>query len=214
MHPIFLFLSTLSVISILFFGEGQSGATWQEETACDGSLPIARHEAAYVAVKDKFYLLGGRRVQQVSIYDPVKQTWTQGSKPPIELHHFQPVVWEDEIWVGGAFTGKYPAETPVPHFFIYNPANDTWRQGPDMPADRQRGAAGMVIYQERMYMVCGLTDGHRSGHSRWLDVYDPKLDTWEALPDAPRARDHFQATATENHLYVLGGRRSKAPKKV
>ena len=32
--------------------------------------PVARHEAAFVEVGGKFYLIGGRRMNPVSIYDP------------------------------------------------------------------------------------------------------------------------------------------------
>jgi len=59
--------------------------------------PNARHEAAFVAVDKKIYLLGGRRIQPADIYDPATRTWTPGAPPPVEVHHFQPVVWENKI---------------------------------------------------------------------------------------------------------------------
>ncbi|WNJ19118.1 family 43 glycosylhydrolase [Pontibacter sp. G13] len=187
---------------------------WREVTSFDGSKPVARHEAAYVRVGEKHYLVGGRRIQSVSIYDPARKVWSEGAAPPIELHHFQPVVWNDEIWIGGALTGKYPAETPITHFYIYNPAQDAWRTGPEIPENRRRGSTGTVVHDDKIWLVCGIEDGHRSGHKTWLDAFDPETGTWEILPDAPRARDHFQATVAEGKLYVLGGRRSKAPKNV
>jgi len=204
-RSLFLVLLGLSCFRVF----GQSQADWQEETSCDGTLPIARHEAAFVEVKGKFYLLGGRRVQDISIYDPKVQTWTTGAKPPLELHHFQPIVLENEIWVGGAFTGGWPGETPVPNFYIYTPASNSWRKGPEIPEGRRRGAAGATLYKGKIYLVCGIIDGHRSGHQNWLDAYDLKTGTWETLPDAPHRRDHFHATATANRIYVLGGRRSR-----
>jgi len=45
----------------------------------------------------KIYLLGGRRIQPADIYDPATRTWTLGAPPPVEVHHFQPVVWENKI---------------------------------------------------------------------------------------------------------------------
>ena len=108
----------------------------------------------------------------------------------------------------GAFTGPWPGETPIEHIYIYDPKTDEWQKGSKIPADRNRGAAGAVLYKDKIYLVCGIKDGHRGDHKNWLDVYDPKTDQWEELPDAPRARDHFQAIVAEDQLFVIAGRRT------
>ena len=41
-----------------------------------------------------------------------------------------------------------------------------------------------------------------------LDVYDPQANTWTSLTDAPRARDHFQASIIGGKIYLAGGRRT------
>ncbi|MFK7934487.1 MAG: Kelch repeat-containing protein [Saprospiraceae bacterium] len=184
--------------------------SWKEIKSQDGSLPQERHEAAFVGVGDKFYLLGGRRINPVSIYDPQKNIWTAGAASPIELHHFQPIVYQNEVYILGAMTGKYPGETPVPNIYIYNPQKDTWRKGAAIPTERLRGGAGAVLYKDKIYLVCGIKDGHRGDHKNWLDVFDLKTQQWQQLPDAPRARDHFQAVIANNKLYCLGGRTTVA----
>lgn len=183
---------------------------WMELKAKDGSLPKARHEAAFINVGDQFLLLGGRRIQAVSIYDVKKQKWTDGTPPPIELHHFQAVVYQDEIYIVGAMTGPYPGETPVPNMYIYSPKEDAWRLGPAIPEDRQRGGAGVAMVDDVLYLVCGIKDGHRGDHKKWLDRYDFKTNTWQQLPDAPRARDHFQIQIVDGKIYNLGGRTTKS----
>lgn len=55
-----------------------------------------RHEHAFVKVEEQFYVLGGRRMQAVDIYDPAKKEWSKGSKPPAERHHFQALAYEAE----------------------------------------------------------------------------------------------------------------------
>lgn len=167
-----------------------------------------RHEAAFVALGDQLYLLGGRRIQPVDIFDLATQTWREGKAPPVETHHFQPVVWEGKIWLPGAMTGKYPHETGLDQIPIYDPATDTWSQGPALPADRRRGGAGSVIHDGKLYVICGIIDGHWSGHVAWLDVLDLRTGQWSRLPDAPRARDHFQAAVIDGKIYAAGGRRS------
>lgn len=185
-------------------------AGWHAVMSADSSRPHARHEAAFVGMDDKYYLLGGRGIKPVDIYDSQTRTWTSGALPPVEIHHFQPVIYEDEIYLLGAMTGGYPGETPLPGIVIYSPAEDAWRIGAEIPADRRRGGAGAVLHNGRIYLVCGIIDGHRGGHVPWLDVYDPVANTWEKLPDAPRARDHFQAVITDGKLYSLAGRTTVA----
>jgi hypothetical protein len=183
---------------------------WHAVMAADTSKPHARHEAAFVGIDDKYYLLGGRGIKPVDIFDSKTQRWTSGAQPPLEIHHFQPVVYGGEIYLLGAMTGKYPGEKPLPGIMIYNPVKDAWRVGAEIPADRRRGGAGAVLYEDKIYLVCGITDGHRGGHVAWLDAYDPATGTWARLPDAPRPRDHFQAVVNGGKIYALAGRTTVA----
>jgi len=209
-------LTFLAVIGALALTQCQSNkglntntprqSTWTEVTSADGSTPVARHEAAFVGVGDMMYLLGGRGIRPVSIYNSQTGKWTEGQKPPIELHHFQPFVYQQEIYVAGAMTGGYPGETPVEHMYIYSPAQNEWRKGPAIPAGRLRGGAGAVIDGDELYIVCGIKDGHRGDHKKWLDYYNFKTGNWAQLADAPRARDHFQAVIHNGKLYSLAGR--------
>jgi N-acetylneuraminic acid mutarotase len=172
-----------------------------------------RHEAAFVALGGKAYLLGGRRLQPVDILDPATGVWTQGSTPPVEVHHFQAVVWENKIWLVGAMTGRYPQERALDHIPVYDPATDSWSRGPSLPEHRRRGGAGAVIRDGKLYVVCGIINGHWDGHVAWLDELDLSTGTWRELPDAPRARDHFQTAIVADKLYAAGGRRSWAARK-
>lgn len=177
------------------------------------TLPTARHECAFVETGGKLYLIGGRGMKPVEIYDTVTNEWTQGAVPPIEIHHFQPVAVDGKIYIVGALTGKYPHETPVPEVLIYDPIKDAWSKGPEVPVDRRRGAAGVALRNGKLYVLCGIIDGHWDGHVAWLDELDLKTGAWRKLPDAPRARDHFQAAVLDDKLYAVAGRRSSAKTK-
>ncbi len=170
--------------------------------------PMPRHEHAYVEVDGLFYLIGGRGDRPVQVFDPVAQTWTTRGLPPLEMHHFQAVSYNGLIYIIGAFTGGFPTETPIPHIYIYDPATDQWKQGPEIPAHRQRGSAGVVVHHNTFYLVSGIQNGHSDGHVTWFDAFDPTTGAWTALPDAPRARDHFQVAVIDGKLYAAGGRRS------
>ncbi len=210
-------LLALAPLSLLPAQSSESPAapaisTKWETVECTGT-PHARHEAAFIAVGDKFYLLGGRRIQEVDIFDPATKTWTTGTKPPVEVHHFQPVVIEGKIWLVGAMTGKYPKEGALDHIPIYDPASDSWSRGPSLPEGRRRGGAGAVVNDGKLYVVCGIINGHWDGNVAWLDAYDLAKKEWSILPDAPHARDHYQAVVIAGKIYAAGGRQTNAASK-
>lgn len=180
--------------------------SWQAVESKDGSRPVARHEAAFVSVGDKFYLLGGRGIRPVSIYDPKTGSWSTGAEPPLEMHHFQPVAHQNKIYIIAALTGKYPGETPTEYIYIYDPTTDQWSKGDKIPEDRRRGSTGNILHEGKIYISCGIKNGHIGDHKNWLDRYDPSTGKWEVLADAPRPRDHFQAVVANGKLYTLAGR--------
>ncbi len=167
-----------------------------------------RHEHGYAQVGNRFYLLGGRRIQPVDIFDPATGTWTRGAPPPVEIHHFQAVPFENKIYLVGAMTGPFPTEPPLSNVHIYDPEADVWTVGPEVPADRRRGGAGAVLHNGEIILIAGITNGHSDGHVRWVDAFNPRTGRWRRLPDAPHARDHFHAAIINNKIYVAGGRRS------
>lgn len=183
-----------------------SQGTW--DTLETINLPLARHENSFVNVGDQFYLLGGRGIKPISIYDVKTNTWKEGAKPPVEIHHFQAVAYKGSIYMFGAMTGKYPYETPLPNILIYNPKNDTWSEGAEIPEGRRRGSAGVVIQKSKAYIISGIVDGHNSTHVPWVDAYDFNTKTWTVLADAPRPRDHFHAAINDGKIYNVGGRNS------
>lgn len=187
-------------------GRDALGGAWQFVES--DTPPTERHENAYVKVGDRFYLVGGRGERPVQAFDPATGTWTTHAATPLELHHFQAVAYEGRIYVIGALTGGWPEEDPVPHVYIYDPATDLWTQGPEIPEDRRRGAAGAVVHEGEIYVVAGIRNGHTDGHVRWLDAFNPTTGNWRRLADAPRYRDHFHAAVLDGRLYAVGGRRS------
>lgn len=179
---------------------------WQAVVSKDDSKPVQRHEAAFVRVGENFYLLGGRDIRAVSIFNTQFESWSSGAAPPIELHHFQPVIIDDEIYVIGALTGGWPNETPTTHIYIYDTVTDIWSQGDEIPVERRRGSTGNVLFNGKVYVACGIKNGHIGDHKNWLDLYDPKTGEWQVLANAPRARDHFQAVVVNGKIVAPAGR--------
>ena len=205
------------LLLIAFFpltGSGQNAdpnAMFEIFSSSDGSTVTARHESGSFVYNNRLYALGGRQFRPVEFFDPATQTWTALNTPPFELNHFQPVEFEDKIYAIGAFECCFPQEDIHPTILIYDPVNDVWETGSTIPPARLRGSAGAVLYNDKMYFVGGNTLGHNGGAVPWFDVYDPVADTWEELPDAPNARDHFFAAIVDDKLVAASGRQSDLP---
>ena len=159
-----------------------------------------------VSMDGKAYLMGGRGIKPVEMFDPAAGTWQKLRPTPLEMHHFQPVTYGESIYVMTAMTGKYPKETPLQTIYIYDPAADKWQPGTPIPVGRRRGGAGTAVHNGKIYLACGIVDGHTSGTVAWFDEFDPTTGKWRILPDAPRPRDHFSAVVADGRLYLVGGR--------
>ena len=169
------------------------------------------HEECGVAtVNEEIFVIGGRNNPPVNKYNPQDNSWSTLAKAPFQIHHFQAIVLGEKIALLGGFTGDFPREKPVEHIWYYIPETNTWEKGPEIPKGRRRGAAGVTVYGDHVYLVCGIVDGHYDGHVTWLDRWNWKTGEWEILADAPHARDHFQTGIVDGLLIAAGGRRSSA----
>lgn len=193
----------LIAVSVVTYGQEWQSVTTQN--SCE-----KRHENAAALVGDSLYAIGGRGIKPLEALNLKTLMWKRLPAPPLEMNHFQAINYNGEIYVMAAFEGKYPHETPIPNIYIYNPKKGEWRKGPEIPKERLRGSAGVVVYKNKIYVACGIVDGHWDGHVAWLDEYDPKTNTWKRLADAPRTRDHISAAVVGDKLYLAGGRNSTA----
>ena len=203
------------VFPLLFSGassaQTDANQDWQAVVSSDGSTAQARHESGAIEVNGKLYLIGGRAMREVQVYDPVAATWTDLGPTPLEIHHFQPVAIGDLIYLIGSFTCCYPSEEIIADIHVFDTQTNTWSIAGSMPASRVRGSAGSVVYNNKIYVLGGNTQGHAGGAVAWFDEYDPATQQWTVLPDAPNARDHFAAVVIEDFLVAAAGRQTSQP---
>ncbi|MEX2512321.1 MAG: LamG-like jellyroll fold domain-containing protein [Cyclobacteriaceae bacterium] len=170
-----------------------------------------RHENSFVQAGKYFYIMGGRENSTtIDVYDYEADSWNAlVDVAPLSFNHFQATTYKGFIWVIGAFQDNdYPDESPATHIWIFDPVNEQYIMGPEIPEERRRGSTGLVMYKNKFYIIGGNTIGHSGGYVPYFDEFDPATGTWTALADAPRARDHFQAVVIGHKLYAASGRLS------
>ena len=197
---------TLLLALVVLCANAQSSRKIQWVTLETKGIPHARHENGFVEANGKFYLIGGRKIKPVDVFDPKTYTWSEASQPPLEIHHFQACTYKGKIYLIGAMTGKYPRETALDSVLIYDPRLDTWENGGFIPEEFRRGSAGVSMYKNVFYVAGGIIDGHYTGHVNRFDAYDPKTQQWTRVGEIPRYRDHFHAVVIEHKFYAAGGR--------
>lgn len=206
MKQIITLLYVFSNLSVYAFSQINNNSQWQIDEA-KGSFTL-REENTCIAIDGNIFFIGGRDILPVDVYNTVEKKWIELRKTPVQLHHFQAVKFNNEVYAVCAQYGSYPHEIPYSNIYVYNPEQDSWRVGDSIPYDRRRGSAGCVVYNDKIYVVGGIIDGHWDGNVKWFDEYNPKTGKWKKLPDAPHARDHFEAVVFDDKLYCIGGRKS------
>ena len=207
MKKVFSFFGSLILFVITTSSQAQSKeAGWK--IIHTKNIITDRGECGMAAADGKLYLLGGTGQSPVEVFAPVTSAWTKKALAPVEMHHFQPVTYKNNIYVLAAFSGGtgYPNQYNLKNVHIYNIAKDEWTLGAPLPANRNRAAAGAALYKGKIYLVAGIKNGHNNGTTNFFDVYDPQTDQWSALPDAPHIRDHCAAAVIGDNLYIAGGR--------
>lgn len=199
------------LIYFFLFSNISNAQSWIDKN--EDESYVERHECSFVQAGNKFYIFGGREsAQTLDVYNYATNTWSNGTNAPLEFNHFQATTYKGLIWVIGAFkNNSFPNEAPLEKIYIYNPVSNIWIQGPEIPIARRRGGAGLVVYNNKFYVVGGNTIGHNGGYVPWFDEYDPATGVWTILQDAPNARDHFSATMEGDILYAVSGRLSGGP---
>ena len=197
---------SVSLLSGFYLVQAQQG-TWEIVNTANSVQDCS--ECGMAAVNDKLYLIGndGDKAVSVKCFDPKLITWEQLKETPVVMHHFQPVVLNNKIYILDAFSeGGFPNQVPMANVYCYDPKNNIWEKGGEIPSDRRRAGAGAAEYKGKLYLVAGISHGHSSGTNNYFDCYDPETKKWTSLPDAPHIRDHCFATVVKDKLYVVGGR--------
>ena len=170
--------------------------TWETKTP----LPYPRIGCSASTVNDKIYVIGGgwayidKNLQWVSIihnytdfYDPLSDSWSTASPPPIDVARGQSVALEDKIYVlsNGIIQ-------------VYEPKTDTWL--PEIKANitfdspRITATTGKLA-PKRIHIV----DVNKHY------IYDPHENSWSSGAPMLTFRRMFGLCTINDQIFAVGG---------
>ncbi len=170
---------------------------WQTLTP----LPEPRYAGDAVSLGEYIYIVGGKGPSgKLLRYSPKQDSWAILKGPQNRREHTRSLVFEGKIVaIGGRYQGSGELNTVE----IYDPATNTWQEGP--PLNTARGGHGAAVHQGRIMVFGGeiiLTGRKTLASSEILDTLSGK---WQPGVDLPVALHGMAAISSGSHLYILGG---------
>lgn len=177
------------------------------------------------AVDGCIYALGGfskaSAMKSVWRYDPVTNSWTEGSPMSVGRAYSKTGVLNNKLYVVGGVTRGRGGLNPLQSAEVYDPHTGTWSQLPNMPfakaqvlptaflADLLKPiATGMTSYRGRLFvpqsLYCWPFFVDVGG-----EVYDPDINSWLEMPGGmgdgwPARQAGTKLSVTVNNdLYAL-----------
>jgi N-acetylneuraminic acid mutarotase len=212
-YSIFFVLTSDNIISSTATATATSSSTDSFWTT-GAFMPSARSEIAGVVLNGKIYVIGGfdetgKSSSSIEVYDPSINEWSNNISKvatiaplPQPLDHTAAASYDGKMYVVG---GGYPNRDDFSNkLFIYDPIDNKWIEGEDLPSPR--GALTANFINGTLYVVGGVDIASGTTSSNW--AYNPTNNTWIEKAHMPTAREHLTSVVINNKLYVIGGRTS------
>lgn len=167
--------------------------------------PLALTELAAAAHDGRIWVVGGFTAdgsasRAVLIFDPVDESWSDGPRLPVGVHHSALISVDDVLYLLGGFLHA-GFQQPTAQVWVLEMGADEWAEGPVLP--EARGAAAAAWDGSRIVFGGGVgPEGVAS------DVYALD-DAWERFGELSEPRQHLAATSDgHGRVWFLGGRQS------
>ncbi len=163
-------------------------------------LPIMSSEFGAASLNGLIFAAGGFNAenhQAFLIFDPKKNTWTQGPDLPRGTHHAAVVAVNQKLYVMGGSVTPDAVQ-------IYDPVTRSWSSGKPIPTPR--AAMASAVFNDKIHLIGGVGEIQTGRALTTHEVYDPQTDAWQSRAALPTASEHVGAVVLNGRIYVVGGR--------
>jgi N-acetylneuraminic acid mutarotase len=134
-----------------------------------------------------------------------ENSWTAKAPMPTARELMGAAVVNGKIYVIGGEKPSGARDQSLSSNEMYDPDSDTWTTKAPMPTPRD--SFGIVAYQNKIYVIGGITRTINEGY-RILgvnEVYGPVTDTWEIKTPMPTYRNGMTANVVNGRICIISG---------
>jgi N-acetylneuraminic acid mutarotase len=169
-------------------------------------VPQGVHHSAAASYDGKIYLVGGFisrewiPTNQLFIYDPIKDQWTEGKSMPTPRGALNALFVNGTLYAMGGHTGDRTLNINE----AYDPITNKWISKASMPTARNHAASAAA--DNKIYVVGGRTHGITARvNVNVNEMYDTQTDKWTAAEPMTSNRSGIAAAPINNSFFVFGG---------
>jgi N-acetylneuraminic acid mutarotase len=168
-------------------------------------LPQGLNHAAAASYDGKIYVVGGSissewiPSNQLFIYDPIKNQWTEGNPMPTPRGALNALFVNGTLYAIG---GKDNAGVSNINE-AYDPLTNKWISKPSMPTGRHHAASATV--DNKIYVTGGRIPAGSLVNLNVNEMYDTESEKWTSVEPMPSKRSGIAAAAINNSFFVFGG---------
>lgn len=130
-------------------------------------------------------------------------TWSTGADAPYAVQEIYPALYRGEIWIAGGFSPQ--ARGATERVIIYNPARNTWRDGPALPTPSHH--VHLAALGDDLWAIGGFLGGEN--RVSWIctsRVLKLSGDRWIEGPALPKPIGEAVPVVHLNRIHLIGGR--------
>jgi len=168
-------------------------------------LPRGLNHPAAASYDGKIYVVGGYissewiPSNQLFIYDPIKNQWTEGNPMPTPRGALNALFVNGILYaIGGRDNTKSLNINEA-----YDPLTNNWISKPSMPTARNHAASSTV--DNKIYITGGRAGPYALTNVNANEMYDTETEKWTAVEPMPSKRSGTAAAAINNSFFVFGG---------
>jgi len=170
-------------------------------------MPTARSAGGAAVIAGKIYVAGGRppRGHDFAVYDPAADAWTVLPDLPTARNHLAVGAIDGKVYVaGGRFGPDFNSELTAV-LEIYDPATNTWMQGPSML--EPRSGMSSIVANGCLWAMGGERDRTTdSGVFPHTEAFDPRTSTWQRFTPMPTpTHGQIGAAFLNGRIHIPGG---------
>lgn len=188
-----------------------TAAFWRYHPARDSwtampGAPSERGAAAAAVIGDDLFVAGGANALQplrtLEIFDFRTGRWRRGPDLPLATEHTAGTAADGAFYV----VGGRPFYGGGTHRFAqrYDPGRGSWTRVADLDTGHA-GFAAMTVCGRALALGGEDPGSSPTGTVSNVEIYDPRSDRWERLPDMRTPRHGFGGAAVGDRIFALEG---------